>query len=201
MRIELISDPVFSKRELRTVITQARRLFIEHVDEAPDTFEVVFREKTRIKRIKGMVLNRTAIRVQVNPNDPKTKATLATAIAYFMICAYRPEWERRHQAQVLRTSTWPKNFDFGVLIEPVPPKKKPRLGPQARYDKCLTQVEAARVKVIEQQKKLDRASRHLQKKENEAARLLKALTKTPTLKSRESKLTLRDQLKNLRNEA
>jgi hypothetical protein len=205
MRMVLKNNGVYSTRELRTVLTQAKRLFLECVDRAPLEFEVIVTTRPRIRKLKGLVLNPTALKLTMSPTKPLPKGYLARAIAYFMLYAqHGDEWPPHRLRRPLESTSdprWPPRFRPDLPLPHAPKKAKPKRDPQSRREAAIARLVRAQAVAVEQQKKLDQALRAVEQREAELQQLEKRRGAKVTLRSRESKAVLREQLRAERGEA
>ncbi len=183
MQIEIISDDYYAKRDLRRCVTAARRRFEEHRPSGrfpalPVTFRFDLRVQPRIRSPRFVRGGWRGAELGL-PKKGLTQGALVDMLAWtLMRCIHADERHRPHATAVWQERELESSVFRGTRLEPKPETPKPEQTPDGRYQKCLREIGQAQARIVTLEKQLDRAQKHLAKKEKEAKRRAGRLTRT-----------------------
>lgn len=207
--MDLHATDFFDKADLRSVLTQARQIFLKYVDAPPKSFSIGIEARPYIRGIKGGVHGTASISVVIPSGKHRPcLGRLARVMAYFMLHAAHPHWGKHRLGRPMKESpVWTGNTfrperrlrTTAEAQKDKPPKKKPDL--HDRYLKAQAQLQAAEERVYAAEKKVARAKRFLAKKQKEVESLEKRLNRPVHAVTPLSKVVLREQLRKARAEA
>lgn len=174
MRIDLLADSHYAKRDLRRCLSAAHRTLRDRGWDLPKVFELEIKTRPRIRRMRSQILRFSNLR-ELPPSARITlprKGLHQEQVAQYMLLVL---------SHVLSTGQRRLHgIDYKALRRPLEPYQKPKRPPlmlDERYEKALAQLGQAEARVVALQKKLARAEKHRDKKKAEVRRRARELTR------------------------